>query len=416
MDFSTTPVENVPIVHNTYTPEINPVYNTDPVDSINPVFAPDTVSLGNVESPYETYSPPPIAPVTTPEVTGDFDVGSYYPISEEEVIPKLRELRQIIGGTDLTAKTELETYNLIENQFIDAFGKDFLIARELNLPSSMFYIIGVEYANTLSKYIDDPAQVNRTRLYGDAGTEEIQNTIRAKYPETLTNRDLFKMVHEMRDAGVLEIATHTFVGADGTVRQIDMLSLLRSYTRHSTQDSDELLSSLSFEERDIRWINIFDSPVNKQFLMLLYNLFASNSRAAVSNSVSSFITNFLGGVQGDDGLFILNPNQGSGHVNDNELDFGHEEYFGHEEHVGHGEHVDHEEHVGHEPEHGNEQTDGSGEAHDYSALIDMILREKAEYDDLISSRLRMIDEAAPVIEDAEEGSEELVVEEAAAEQ
>jgi hypothetical protein len=298
MDCNYAPVESVKPTTNTYVPQYQPTTKTE---TVNPVFAADTVCLGNVPSPYETYS---AASVAAPKTTEVFDISKYYTIPESEVIPKLAQVRNTINNTDLSAKEDIEKYNWIESKFADSFGENFLLARNLNLPSSMFYMISVEYTNILNKHFDDPQQVNRVRLYGDASTDEIKAAIRNKYPNTLSNSDVFAMSYEMQDVGVLENAAQAVTRADGSVRFIDSISLLRHYVRRMTQDLNDL-NSLTMEERDRLWQNLLNNPVNPQRLFYMYNLWVATGLGEPSEDIKNFLIDYLGGIMGEDGLFIL---------------------------------------------------------------------------------------------------------------
>ena len=298
----------IPTVENetpVYVPSYQPVEETQPVD---PVFAPDVVSIGEVESPYTTYAPPVAhseAPVENQGASGVFDIGSFYKIPEDKVVDSIREIRYHINKADLTEKTDIEKYEFIEGKFSDTFGQDFMMARNLSLPSSMFYMIGIEFNDTLHRILERPYEVNRERLYGDKSTGDIQSTIRDKYSKDLTNKDLFLMVNEMRSVGVLDTDALRSIGAQGANNVIDTLTLMRSYAKLSTQNSDDEIDKLTLEERDRRWIEMLNNPINRNNIFRLFNAWAKDGRFTIGMDVGNFIMNFLSGVRGSNGLFEL---------------------------------------------------------------------------------------------------------------
>jgi len=321
-------------------------------EEINPVFTNDIVSIGEVESPYQTYSATSVA---KPESTGVFDIGSHYSISEEEVIPSIREVRSTINNTDLSEKTDVEKYDWIENKFVESFGSDFMMAHNLNLPSSMYYLIGVEYTDTLSKFISDPEQVNRQRLYGDATTTEIQNKIRDEYPETLTNGDLFLMVNDMRNAGVLDGNSLRSIGIEGTQRVLDTLGLIKSYSIYNTQAFNGEVRPLSIEDRDKRWMRILDDPVKVNNLLRLYNEWTKSGKVALDKETADFLVDFMGGKLGSDGLFILESFHGG--INGNIHGIGY----------------------------------GERKEIDWDALLDQLLKEMDAHEEFVRGRMALID-------------------------
>jgi len=373
------------------------------VEAPNPVFQKDSVTIGEVESPYQTYSAPS---VTKPESAEVFDIGRYYTIAEEEVIPKIREVRHIVNNADLSGKTDVEKYGWIEDQFADAFGSDFMMAKNLSLPSTMYYMIGIEFSDTLNRLIEDPAQVNRTRLYGDKSTEEIQNTIREKYPDTLANRDLFLMVNEMRNTGVLDADSLRSLGTEATNGIIDTLTLLRSYAKLSTQNSNDEIGSLTLEERDKRWMSMLDKPVNIDNLLRLYNSWSQDNRFSMGADTASFLTNFLGGVKGSDGLFEVNNNGNSqGEVNSNNGPV----YINFIGGAGGGGGLIQ---IDYNPSrNAGVDTNGSHNEEDWSKMLSMMLKGMDEYEDLIRSRMQLIDseEYNPVTGENPEAEENPVV-------
>jgi len=412
---------NVTADHYVNAQKYQPVQSTDPA---KPSFQDILEEIVNeVKPPQQTYSapsttlanttsiPPPMTPsASAPESSGFFDIGRYYTIPESEVVAKIREVRHNINMSDMTAKTDIEKYDWIENRFADAFGKDFMMARNLGLPSSMFYMVGIEFTDTLNRHIDDPAQVNRERLFGDADTEEIQNTIRDKYSETLTNRGLFMMVHEMRNAGVLDSDSLRSIGVEGVNNVIDTLTMLRSYAKVNTQTSSDDPNTLTIEERDKRWMNVLNKPVNTNDLFRLFNAWSQDNRFSMGSDLSSFIRNFLGGVKNDDGLFVVRSqnnvqsgmNNGGPPVYINIIGGNHYgNIYGD---------VKSDSTINVEYVNNNTASPGSNGTEpeeDWEKMLTMMLRGMDDYDDLIRSRMLMINsQEHKVVEvPGEDGSE-----------
>jgi len=273
--------------------------------SATPAAKPDEtehITVNNYYPPPSVHSAPP------PDPTAPFSIDNHYPITEDDVIPEIRKVRHIISNTDLSAKTDVEKYDWIENRFKESFGDDFMMARSLNLPSSMFYMIGVEFNDTLNKHMADPAQTNRARLYGDSSADAVQDKIREKYPEELTNKDLFLMVHDMRNSGVLDADSMRSAGANSLQRIMDTLDLLRTHTRIVTQPPGEgELRPMSMMERDRLWMGMLNEKADGKIMQFYYNRWACSGMATVSNDVAPFIVKYLDGVLNADGRFVLPP-------------------------------------------------------------------------------------------------------------
>ena len=377
----------------------------NPAANGTPPAANETQTTNNVTPPVTNGTPPPITNGTTPPTTTQptpeaFSISRYYSIEEDDVIPKLRGLRQLINTTDLTGKSDVEKFDFIERQFIDAFGKDFMMARNVGLPSSMFYIIGIEFTDTLSRHIEDPANVNRERLFGDKSTEDIQNSIRERFPDVLTNRDLFLMVNEMRNAGVLDANSLRSIGTEGVNNVFDTLNLLRSYAKISTQNSNDDPDKLTLEERDRRWSSMLNMPISLNNLMRLYNAWSQDSRFSMGGDVASFIQNFLGGEKGENGLFIVkaegdtlgaNHNAAGPPVHINIIggnNYGTIMSSGDDNSV-----TNINVSTGSPPatNTSNSSNSGAKQEEDWAKMLTMMLRGMDEYDDLVRSRMAMID-------------------------
>jgi hypothetical protein len=142
-------------------------------------------------------------------------------------------------------------------------------------------------------------------LFGDASAEEIQRKISAKYPDELSNRDLIMKVNEMRNAGVLDSDSIRSLG-DGGQRLMDTLRLLQNYVRFADMRKGGTVGPLSFEERDRRWAEMLGNRANLNDVQFLHNLFKHRGINTEKDAVS-FLVNFTGGVLDANGFFILPP-------------------------------------------------------------------------------------------------------------
>ena len=308
--------------------------------SANQVNEAECPEINNV---YPMDSVPPV--IKTQESAASSYLSKYYPIPEDEVVQSISNVRHIINNTDLSEKSDIEKYDFIENKFIDTFGNDFLMARDLSFPSTMFYLIGVEFTNTLEKHIDNPEQVNRDRLYGDKSAGAVQDEIRAKYSDDLTNRELILMVNEMRSTGVLDTNSLRSIGAEGTQRAIDTLSLIRNYSRFANRCENNKISPMTMEERDRQWLSMLDKRVSTNDLLFMYNVLKNSGMVDMGKDTTAFLINQLGGKLDENGDFIL---PGSGYVN-------------------------------------------------WDELLGMLMNEMNEYDDFIKDRMALIDGTPPTV-------------------
>ena len=262
----------------------------------------------DVSATFPIDSVPPV--IKTQETAEVSYLDKYYPITEAEVISKIVDVRLAIDAGNLSAKTEAERYEFIEKQFIDAFGADFMKAHDLLMPSSMFFMIGVEYNNTLDKHISIPEQVNRERLHGDASTEEIQDKIRDSYPQELTNQDLFSMVGRMRNEGVLDTASLRQAGMAQSRRIMDSLAVLRYYARNIVNEN--AFKYYSPKEYDNIWRSVMNEPVNNQRLMDTFNVWKSYDRVDVGQDTASLISKVTGEQLDSSGMFVTNDKLSDG--------------------------------------------------------------------------------------------------------
>jgi len=183
-----------------------------------------------------------------------------------------------------------------------------MMARNLNLPSSMFYMIGVEYDQTLGRHIGNPEQVNRQRIHGDASTQEIHDKIRDSYPAELTNRDLFLMTNQMRDEGVLDTGSVRNTGPSG--RYMDTLAFIKNYARSSIMEYNDP-RRMSPAERDRLWIANLGKSINIHELQCIYNIWKERGRVEIGQDTAPFLAKYTGGELGADGYFKVNaPSSG----------------------------------------------------------------------------------------------------------
>jgi hypothetical protein len=307
---SAPPADTAPAVVSTYCPPpsvcsaVASTVEAAPTSAV--VSTPETTI---VSTPTNTAVSTPANPVTATPVsasTGVSYIDKYYTISEAEVVHEIRKIRHVINNADLSGKTDVEKYDWIENKFIDTFGKDFMMARNLSMPNSMFYMIGIEFNDTLGRHMENPEQVNRQRLFGDASTEEIQRIISAKYPDELTNRDLIMKVNEMRSAGVLDSNSIRSLGEGGVQRLMDTLRLLQNYVRFADMRRGGTVGPISLEERDRLWAEMLDNRANLKDVQFLHNLFKHRGIHTEKDAIQ-FLVDFTGGELDANGFFILPP-------------------------------------------------------------------------------------------------------------
>ena len=329
-----------------------------PANMIYPENSADAIYPADVIYPVDAIYPAALAAETKP--TGAFNIDNYFPIAETEVISSLRSVRNIINDAELSGKTDIEKFDWIEAQFIELFGEDFMMARNLSLPSSMFYLIGVEFTDTLNRLFDNPGEVNRMRLHGDKSTEEIMNLIREQFPEELSNRDLLLMVNEKRSLGLLDSDSLRTMGEENARNLIDTLGLLKSYIQLSIRQPDEMDTTFTFEERDRRWIELLSQAASANDMKRMFNAWVMHGKE-VSEEAARFIENVLGGVRGPDGLFIINEDTGGSYGEFGGIFTG-------------------------------RFIPPAREEPDWASLLNLILNGMQEHEDFIRDRMRMIDE------------------------
>jgi hypothetical protein len=299
-----------------YTEVINSVFKGILDESVYAAGAQQTAYPENNETPaMSNYCPPPsiysaiatteettpVDPVDTALVsalTGPSYLNKYYPISEDEVVHEIRRIRHVINNADLSGMNDIQKYNWIENRFKDTFGNDFMMARNLSMPSSMFYMISVEFNDTLNRHMDNPEQVNRQRLFGNASTAEIQNKISAKYSGEPTNRSIMLMANEMRNAGVLDSASIR----SGSQGMIDTLRIMQKFVRFTHMLNNKDQNPFNLEDRDRSWTQMLDHSFDSEYMHSLFNLLKVRGNS-FGNDVVPFLINYTDGVLDEEGYF-----------------------------------------------------------------------------------------------------------------
>jgi hypothetical protein len=153
-----------------------------------------------------------------PDSTGLHNMRAYFdiPVARENVPFEAQRLHDLItGSADLSGKTDKEAFAWIERQFVEVFGEDWLMERHLpggrqqGVPAadiSWHFTRAVNHRlETDSSFVRNA--INRERLFGDKSNDEIQDTIRAKFPETMTYRDLALMIGKMADVGLFDTSS-----------------------------------------------------------------------------------------------------------------------------------------------------------------------------------------------------------------
>ena len=265
-------------------------------------FKANSANIGSVATPYlaQAFTAPTPASATVTNVASNesvepFNFSNYYSISENDVMEKISLLMQKITETDFTDLTNLEAYDFVENQFKDAFGDNFLLAFQLRMTSwqTTYVNIGQSFNQALNHVFGsegknvDVIAVNRERLFGDASDDEIYDAIRAKYPETLTYRDVLSMYHEMKSVGLLNENDKEWLSENK--KGYDTLNLIRA------------VHELGFWSTDISWeVNIHKS-VSTSHVFGWYNMFQWHEGYEASPMLKEFMTMVFGGEFDEEG-------------------------------------------------------------------------------------------------------------------
>ena len=241
-----------------------------------------------------------------------FDIRNYYALhTPEQIHDLLMHARWTLLPGVLSGMTDVEKYDTIENWFIETFGENFMKAyhigaisddyRELiceNLSVGFgkkdYWHIGRTFNEIINRNlggVNNAREVNRQRLYGDMSNDEIQDAIRAKFPDKLTNRDLFMMFGEMQSVGVFNDEFHSNASTS---------TILHWYRSHSIQI---LRTDGTWCGKTIPWESVLNMPVNKQLLFGVYNDVVYVGRCPPSQDARNFLTRFFGGEIGNGGYF-----------------------------------------------------------------------------------------------------------------
>jgi len=252
-------------------------------------------------------------PASLPELPKEpFDIRNYYALhTPEQIHDLLMHARWTLLPGVLSGMTDVEKYDTIENWFIETFGENFMKAYHLGAISDDYrdlicenhsigfgkddyWHIGRTFNEILNRNlggVSNVREVNRQRLYGDMSNEEIQDAIRAKFPEKLTNRDLFMMFGEMQSVGVFNDEFHSNASTS---------TILHWYRDFSVQI---LRKDGTWCGKTIPWESVLNMPVNKQLLFGVYNDVVYVGRCLPSTEARNFLTNFFGGEIGNGGYF-----------------------------------------------------------------------------------------------------------------
>ena len=284
MNINNITANNVSTAFRTTAPQFQPTSGTRPT---NPVFRPGILSLGNIESPYQTYSAP-----TGAQKNENWCISDHYKISQGDIYTTLQAVRGEIAEADFSGMTDVEIYDWIEGRFIEAFGEDFMMAESLRISGPRtggldFTEVGKAFTSALYRQFGSnsfPEAINRQRLYGDMSTHEIQDSIRAKYPENLTNRELFLLLSELEAVGV---------GG-----QLD------GHKRNYTDITLEIVgpTAITPDEYLRRYQEMLDKPSNLSILSGLYNLDTIRGPQDMMPALKEVLIRLFCAVERSDGL------------------------------------------------------------------------------------------------------------------
>ena len=249
----------------------------------NSVFSPDDLSLsGGNDLPYETYS---VSPQPSRE---SWHITQHFTMSKEDAAELLEEVLKAIRAADFSGMTDVEIYTWIERQYIEAFGENFRLDRaSIGHPGRgicynfSFHDIGDSfYGEIFSQFrLMAAAQAtNRVRLFPGMSTSEIQQTIRDRYPKTLTNRELFFMLNEMESVGVDFGVAEFARDIPGMIVLLEVRSTfdpLVDYVKHNERANNFLNGFRSIKDFDRVRELILDQPADYSHLFSGFNLYHS---------------------------------------------------------------------------------------------------------------------------------------------
>ena len=270
------------------------VFSSIKRNSAASAFSPDKDNLraNNLSAPFQAQA---FSATSTAQAREPFDIRNYYTMPEEEVWENLLDVNRRIRNNDFSGMTDAEAYGWIESQYVETFGENFSMARDLNVLGTMYHGIGASFRSIVAEHfgtlgvsgaIGVRHTINRERLYGDASLDEIHDIIRAKYPENLTYRDLALMHAEMRDVGIFD-GEHNWsapgkgeIGVSGLI-----LGLSWDLSMHYGRT----------------WESMLNDPVDMSKVFGQYNMWMWTGRHAHSPEMTNFMVRTLGGELDDRG-------------------------------------------------------------------------------------------------------------------
>ena len=277
-------------LQKTIAKQYQPVLSAQAAD---PTFKRDTLTLGSVAPQYQIYN---IFGVKQ----ANWSINDHYTIKPEDVAALLQDVRQTVDKADLSRMSKTERYEWIEAQYVKAFGKDFMMAYSLELDGtsggSEYWQIGASFTRSLSIQVGDLTTVqavNRERLYSGMTTMQIMDTIRSKYPQSLTNRDLMLLVEEMHAVGLS--------GRDGGSVRFCMSDYVFEATVEFDKNGNPTKESMLNYKNN--WVRTLDNRADLSILFGMYNireLSMGNSKMGVE--ARNFLIYALGATPTSRGL------------------------------------------------------------------------------------------------------------------
>jgi len=244
-----------------------------------------------------------------------FDINKYYPPDTANTDLTYRIFyaeKKFTNGffgsvVDYSGMTDLQIYEKIESWFIEEFGENFMMGYSLNTPGKFAYSdcgeiafsipglghIGQGFNRIVYKALGSQEkvwEVRRNRLFGDATDDEIHDTIRAKYPETLTYRDLLLMYCEMDSVGLFKSDNDNW--------------LPQGRAGYNARSIKDYAYSYAFFHPDIPWEENINKPINLPYIFGAYNIWQWQGNYVASPALQQFMTRTLGGQFDDRGWLI----------------------------------------------------------------------------------------------------------------
>ena len=255
-------------------------------------------------------------PLAKTKATEPFSIRDYYNVSPNEVVTILSQLREEVNNADYSGMSTAETYERIENRFKETFGEDFMTGYNLLLlvpgnnndinevrPVTNYeYVnIGIAFNNILTGKIgwEERTMIHRTNQYGDMNDGEILDTIIAKYPQPLTNRDLALITSELHACGI---------NPDNSCFGVYVEELVAGANEKAWDDNWP-----SWEEFEQRWNALLNERADIQHMAYLHNKNISYPRNEPHHlpfiAQTTKILEKLGAKLGLDGLFLQSENR-----------------------------------------------------------------------------------------------------------